>query len=169
MRQINVFIVSLLFVFLPLIHGAAEEPNTDAPGFNIGTYRDYLKLNKPLTFNEGVDFARNYLSIRELNHKNLTFGVYETDGYVVKIYSCPPCPEQSYCKPCQVEHVVISGNPSELSNYNDMTDNEVVVFTHDNSHFNLGQKYRFIFKVLNSKTVNQLSNNLQLIYSKEAK
>lgn len=101
--------------------------------------------------------------ISELNALNPPFGTYEVSGYVVKIYECPPCPEDARCKPCMPGHIVIAERRSRFAEYV-LTDKEMIVFVDDPGSLRVNRKYRFLIQILNVKSADQVLNNPKLIY-----
>ena len=63
--------------------------------------------------------------------------------------------------------IFISEQKKELTSYKlGMT--ELVVYVDDASQFKIGEKYKFLIKVLDAKNFAQITNNLQLIYYEKA-
>ncbi len=107
----------------------------------------------------------NWIDISELNDRQPEFGVYTVVGYVVKIYECPPCPPDAYCKPCMPPNIVISERNSELAQYA-LTNQELLVFTtqEQSDELRMDRPYRFLLQVLDVKTTDQAINNVKLIH-----
>lgn len=101
--------------------------------------------------------------ISDLNRLNPSYGTHEVVGYVVKIYECPPCPKEAQCKPCMPDHIVIAERRSRFAEYV-LTDREMIVFVDDVQGLRLNKKYRFLVRILNVKTMDQIINNPKLIY-----
>ena len=105
----------------------------------------------------------NFLSISELNQANLTFGTYETKGYIVRISTCLPCLEMAVCKPCEPDYIIISEKRT-LQKNSKLTDKELIVFVHDAREFRRGDKGWFLIQILDVKTMVQKLNNIKLVY-----
>ena len=110
-------------------------------------------------------FLDNFYSIHELNQKKLTFGAYHTEGFVVKKYTCPPCPKEALCKPCAPDNILISEKKIERETCNDLTEKDLIVFVDNAKRYRLGRKYRFLIKMTDVRTTGQAANNVKLIYS----
>jgi hypothetical protein len=107
----------------------------------------------------------NFYPIHELKQNNFTSGIYKTEGYVTKIYTCPPCPEGALCKMCMKDNIVISENNERIVNYSNLTENELIVFVSNAEQFKLNKKYRFTIKILAYKTTSEPLNDIELIES----
>lgn len=90
----------------------------------------------------------DFLSIGELRNKNVTSGNYNIEGYVVKIYTCPPCPKNAFCKPCASDHILISEDDN-ITTY----DKGVTVLVDNPKQFELNKKYKFSLEFLQSSNV----------------
>ena len=103
------------------------------------------------------------LSIHELKQLNPTSGSYSTEGYVAKIYVCPPCPAGAICKPClQDRHMVISEQKETLEQAA-LTDTEIEVFVNHPEQFTLGAKYTYVIQVTGAHTTGDSLNDVQLV------
>ena len=109
----------------------------------------------------------NFYSIWDLNKNNFSSGTYTTEGYVVKIYQCPVCREKELCKPCMGNNIIISEKNKLLNSYK-VGFSELIIFSDDVSQFKLGEKYRFLFQMLDAKTTSQITNNVKLVYFEKA-
>ena len=103
----------------------------------------------------------NFYSISELKQNNFNTGEFTTEGYVVKIYTCPICPAGYQCKPCMRNNLIISENNQFLANYA-LTNKELIVFTDNIQPFELGQRYKFTVKILDSKSTTEPINDIEL-------
>jgi len=103
-----------------------------------------------------------FRSISRLKAEKPSSGSFNTAGYVVKIYTCPPCPEGAMCKPCMRDNIVISEDKKLLSSYA-LTGREVVVFFSGRNNFRLGGRYRFSVKVLDHSTTAEPLNDIELL------
>ena len=84
------------------------------------------------------------------------------EGYVVKIYNCPPCPVGAVCKPCMEDNIVISDQRKLLETYK-LTENEMIIFAKNITQFKLGKKYRFLVKILTTRSTTEPINDIVLI------
>ncbi|MDD3083698.1 MAG: hypothetical protein PHP82_01615 [Candidatus ainarchaeum sp.] len=87
---------------------------------------------------------------------------YNIEGYVVKIYSCPPCPEGASCKPCMQDNIIISEKNFLLENYA-LSSTEIILFVENPKQFELGKKYVFSIKITNHNSTNELINDIDLV------
>jgi len=106
----------------------------------------------------------NFYTISEIKENNLSSGSYVTEGYVVKTYVCPTCPEGARCKACMQPNIVISENNVLLESYV-LTEKEMIVFTGnlDVSQLKLGSKYKFTIQISEYNTTGEPINNVELI------
>ena len=104
----------------------------------------------------------DFFRIHELKQNNFTSGNFNTEGFVVKIYTCSPCPPDALCKPCMRDNIVISENNNLLDAYS-LTDNELIIFTNNPKQFELGKKYKFSVKILDYKSTGEPINDVELI------
>ena len=99
----------------------------------------------PQTYPPSSNYA--FLSIHELKQRDHPSGSsYNTEGYVARIYACPPCPLGAACAPCMEEHIVISEQSKTLDS-GPPTDLDLVVFVKYSEQFTLGQKYTFSIRI----------------------
>lgn len=84
------------------------------------------------------------------------------EGYVVKISTCPPCPEGYLCKMCMRDNILVSENNVLTETYQ-LTDSNIVIFTEQTKQFELGKKYKFSIKILDYKSINQNLNDVEII------
>ncbi len=111
------------------------------------------------TYPESSDF--NFYSIRQLKGENLNSGTYNTEGYVVKKYECPPCPRGAMCKPCMEDNIVISETNKILDTYS-LASDEMIIFVKDPNQFELGKRYSFSVNVRQSKSTSEPINDVEL-------
>jgi len=100
--------------------------------------------------------------IHEIKQNKFSSGIYNTGGYVVKIYTCPSCPNGAQCKPCMRDNIVISENNRFLETYS-LSNKEMVLFAVNPKQFELGKKYQFSIKVLNYKSTGEPINDVEII------
>ncbi len=106
---------------------------------------------------------RNLYSVKELKKNDFSFGTYHVDGYVVKIYTCPPCLKNDLCKPCMPDHIVISDKKDRLKDYS-LTDAHMILFVDDVRDFKLGRKYRFLITISDVRSVDKHFNNTKIVH-----
>lgn len=108
--------------------------------------------------------ASNYTfyPIHEIKQNKFSSGTYNTEGYVVKIYTCPPCPKGAQCKPCMRDNIVISENNQLLEAYS-LSDKEMVLFASNPKQFELGKKYQFSIRMLDYKSTGEPINDAEII------
>lgn len=106
----------------------------------------------------------NLISIEEIYQKGITGGTYHIQGYVAKIYRCPPCPPEAACKPCMSDNIVVSQEKKAVDTYEELTEQDLIVFVDDPTPFEVGKKYQFLIQILDVKTANKKVNNVKLIY-----
>lgn len=104
----------------------------------------------------------NFYPIHELKQGNFTSGTYNTEGVVVKIYTCPPCPEGILCKPCMRDNIVISENNKILKTYS-LTEHELIVFVENPKQFELGKKYKFTIRISDYNSTGEPINDVELV------
>ncbi len=107
--------------------------------------------------------AAKFLSINEINEQQLDGKVVRTEGYVVKIFRCPPCPPDTFCKPCMPDNAVISTENSLLESYAELTEKEIIIFGIETGKLKKGKKYRFTLKITDRKTTGQSLNDTELV------
>lgn len=107
----------------------------------------------------------SFYPIHEINQNKLGPGAYITEGFVVKIFTCPPCPKGAQCGPCMPPNIVISEENKLLQAYH-LTDKDLIIFVKDTEyrkHFKLGKKYRFVIKILSYKHTSRSINDVELV------
>lgn len=106
----------------------------------------------------------NLYTIEEVNQQKLSFGTYHVEGYVIKNYKCPPCPEGAMCKPCMPHHMIISQDNKVYDYDVALTNKELMVFTSQDQILKENEYYRFLIQILDVKTSDHNINNVKLIY-----
>lgn len=112
------------------------------------------------TYPESSNFS--FYAIHDFKQKDLAPGTYDTEGYVVKRYECPPCPKGALCKPCMRDNIVISEKNELLDTYS-LSNTEIIIFASNPKQFELGKKYRFSVKILDYNTTGEPINDIELI------
>ena len=112
-----------------------------------------LTLPQPVSTAKTFPSASDHLSypIPELKEVSVS-GQYNTEGYVVFVSDCPPCPIGARCSPCPPNHVVISPSASIPDSARYPADGLVIVWNDgagekNRGQFQLGKKCRFSVSV----------------------
>jgi len=111
-------------------------------------------------------YQDNFYTIEEFNRRNFLYGTYYTAGFVVHLYDCNACKKDATCPPCSQDYIVISADNPILARH-DPSEKELIIFVDDANVFKRGEKYLFLVQVLDVKTIEQIANNLKLIYYKK--
>jgi hypothetical protein len=95
-------------------------------------------------YNNDLPFYR----ISEINQADLSPGLYNTEGYVIFISTCPPCPDGAVCETCLIDHLLISetDQPSNLTG-SKIRKTDLVLFADNVTQFKAGEKYRFTIRI----------------------
>ncbi len=151
--MISLILLSLMFVI------GASGCGTSQSGLlgNQSTGAEILKNNTAAS-----NSIPNLYSIHGLKQKNLTSGNFSVEGWVVKIYTCPVCPEGASCKPCMKDNIVISESDKLLGAYA-LTEKEMIVFSSNPGQFELGKKYRFSIKISDYRSTGEPINDIELV------
>lgn len=99
-----------------------------------------------LCFNPAVQAAPFY-TIAQINNQTLTQGTIRTEGYVAKLYQCPPCPMNAVCKLCGPPYAVIAQSAKTIGSLDEMAGTDLLVNTSFKDGLRLGQKYRLVLAV----------------------
>jgi len=158
MKPIHYLVIVLVLIVLVLgliilgnsgIPPSTTQPDSNISDSNVPTYSvpDY-----------------NFYIISWIKAKNFSSGNYNTEGYVVKIYTCPLCPEGALCKTCMQPNIVISENNVLLESYA-LTEKEMIIFIGDSdpNQLKLGSKYKFSLQITNENTTGEPINDVELI------
>jgi hypothetical protein len=86
-------------------------------------------------------------SISELKSAPPKSGRCWVEGYVAKVYVCPPCPEGKQCEPCDKPNVVLSATPKKLEAKDGASEADLIVYTPDAKSFVVGRKRRLKIKL----------------------
>lgn len=119
-----------------------------------------VNIQNNITYPKTSNFV--FYPIHELKLNKFNSGTYNTDGYVVKIYTCPPCPKGSQCKPCMRDNIVISESNKLLEVYS-LSDKEMILFANNSKQFDLGKKYKFSIKILDYKSTGEPINDVEIV------
>jgi len=112
--------------------------------------------------NSAADNATHKLTVSELKIQNYTSGIFQIEGFIVKIYACPPCPSGAMCKPCMRDNIVISESNKGFGDYL-LSNTEMIIFTNITSQFELGKKYLFSINITHAKSTGDSLNDIELI------
>ncbi len=125
--------------------------------------REYLYSVTKKKTNHSISTS-DFYSIHELKQKNISEGSYNTEGYVVKIYTCPQCPTNAMCKPCMRNNIVISEDNLTLEAYS-LTENDLIIFTSNSNpkQFELGKRYTFSINITKYKSTSEPINDIELV------
>lgn len=130
----------------------------------IGGYLVYIQLSqneeRQRTYPSSSDYSS--VSISQLKETNQTSGNFNIEGYVVKIYTCPPCPIGAYCKMCMRDNLVISEENKILESYS-LTNKDLILFANNPKQFDLGRKYKFSVKILEYKSTGESLNDIEVV------
>lgn len=120
------------------------------------------EIKPPLpTYPPSEDFE--FLAIHELNMLKPSSGYYNTEGYVAKIFNCPPCPAGAACIPCMEENIVISEQDKTVETYI-LTNMDLIIFLQNPGDlFKLGDKLQFSIRVRDSRTTTGSMNDVELV------
>jgi len=106
--------------------------------------------------------AGDFISIGEINKKKPDSGIFETRGFIARIFTCPPCPPEAQCKPCMKDNILISEKNKYLETY-DLTERELIVFTNEAKTFSKGKEYKLKVKITDVKTTTADLNDIELV------
>ena len=126
-------------------------------GTKIGQNANNIKISHA---NSSADAI--FYPIDKIKQNNLAAGTYNTVGFVARIYTCPPCPKSAMCKPCMRNNIVISMDNQILKSYS-LTGRELLIFVTNPKEFELGKKYRFTIKILEDKSTEEPTNDIELV------
>ena len=107
-------------------------------------------------------FSGKRIKINQLKKQKPEKGSFIVQGFVVKIYICPPCPPKVYCKPCLGNNFVLSEENKSLNDYN-LTDKDLIIFTSNPKKLVKGKKYQVKIKITNQKSTSEPLNNIEMI------
>lgn len=145
------YILIIVFILVIIAGGVYYFWNKQQHGENTG-----VNITYPQTSNY------TFYSIHEIKQNKFSSGTYNTEGNVVKIYTCPPCPTGAQCKPCMRDNIVISENNQILETYS-LSDKEIILFADNPKQFELGKKYQFSIKILDYKSTGEPVNDAEII------
>lgn len=103
-----------------------------------------------------------FFPIHEIKRKALGPGEYRTEGFVAKVYVCPPCPPGAMCKPCMRDNIVISERKAALAGYN-LSEREMMLFTRGSGVFEVGRKYVFTFRITEGRSTSEPINDAEIL------
>ena len=104
------------------------------------------------------------LTIQALKESNPQDGFFDVEGYVAKIFSCPPCPVGAECMPCMPENIVISEKMGTVEAYSSISASEMIIFVQNPEDiFTLGEYYHFSIRVMDYRTTDEPINDVELL------
>lgn len=106
------------------------------------------------------------LTVNEIHQLAPTSGTFTIVGYISSRFTCPPCPEESVCKPCMPDNVIVSETYDPNTKYTDHA-NHVTVLLPSNkkpeeTELTVGQRYELTITVEPSATMNFGLHNFKL-------
>ena len=119
----------------------------------------FKKIEESSSRSSAVD---PFYSISQIKRGMIPDKIFYTEGFVAKIYSCPPCPEGALCKPCMRDNIIISENNQPLSEYH-LTEKELIIFVSNPNQFQLGKKIKLLVMMSDRKSTSDLINDLELV------
>ena len=130
----------------------------------IGGYLVYVQLSQNEERQRTYPPASNYdsFTISQLKEMNAPSGNFNTEGHIVKIYTCPSCPLGAMCKPCMGNNIVISEENKLIEGYS-LSDKDIILFANNPKQFELGKKYTFSIEILGRKTTGDSLNDIEII------
>ena len=87
--------------------------------------------------------------IADSQNDSLKAGQYNTEGYVIDVFSCPPCPAGAVCMPCTPDAIIVSETSIE-------TEKQLRIEAENLGQFKIGQKYTF------SITIDEITKDISL-------
>jgi len=104
------------------------------------------------------------ITIQELKQRNPASGSFDVEGYVAKVFSCPPCPAGAACMPCMPENIVISEQLKTIEAYTSITSSEMLIFAQNPEQlFTPGERYRFSIQLADFRTTDEPLNDVELV------
>lgn len=103
-----------------------------------------------------------FFPIHEIKEGALPPGEYRTEGFVAKVYVCPPCPPPAMCKPCMRENIVVSEGKVRLDAYR-LTEREMILFVRDTLPFRIGRRYRFTIRITEGRSTSEPINDAEVL------
>ncbi len=104
-----------------------------------------------------------FYPIAQVQQKTSGGGMFETEGYVVFVSVCPPCPAEAVCALCPMPFIVISGKNKKIKYADEMSANDLMLSTGRGGDFILGKKYRFKIKADVFKQPGEHQNRMELL------
>lgn len=85
-------------------------------------------------------------AIGELKNGAIAPGVFEAEGYVVHLITCPPCAQPGTCAPCPPDSFVLSEQPRYSGNAK-LEDHEIAIIMAKPRSLAEGKKYRITLEM----------------------
>ena len=109
----------------------------------------------------------NIYTIKELNSNTSSIPrKFFAEGYVVYVYSCPPCDGGVFCSPCRKPFIILSENKNyDYSMGNNLGREEILVENESPNYSNLEltRKYQFEVSAQNNSNTNIIKNEFTLV------
>lgn len=118
--------------------------------------------NNARTYPTNSDSDIIFYPVNNIKQNNLVSGTYNTEGFVAKIYTCPPCPKGAMCEMCMRDNIVISMDGKILESYS-LSEKELIIFAENPGQFKLGKKYKFTIRILDYKSTGEPINDVELV------
>lgn len=125
-------------------------------------YAAYVRQAQSINTQSAAPYPPALYQIHEIKQQKLGPGTFNTEGYIVKTYTCPPCPAEAECKPCMRNNIVISEYGERINSYS-LPDTAMILFTDDPKQFAFGTKYNFWIRILDSSTTNEPINDVEIL------
>ncbi len=93
-------------------------------------------------------------------------GTFVVEGFVAKVYTCPPCPPGAMCKPCMGDNVVLSDAPAPIADYAGLGARDLIVFVPSRADLDrlaVGRRVRLTVRARGTKTTSRPMNDLELL------
>lgn len=132
-------------------------PNTASSSAEV-IVADAVIPSKTLESGDGV-----FASIENFKTSKPQQRVYVFEGYVVKKYTCPPCPAGAQCKACMKNNIVVSDTDMTMGPSYTLTNAEVIIFTQEADRLELHKKYRFKVRLTDKRSTSEPINDLELV------
>ncbi len=157
----------ILLMFISSCLCFAQIKSCDRNISEVNSNKSFAEINIVKSKNTPTN-AEKFLKISQINKEKPNKGTFKTEGFVVKIYTCPVCPPDSMCKPCMGNNIVISEENKNLESY-DLTEKDLIIFTDKSESFTIGENYYFNIKITEQHTTSSDYNDVELLSSEMIK
>jgi hypothetical protein len=128
-----------------------ENPCNCPDDCNIKNEKKYSSPNYPTEIKDEYPFY----TISQMHDLNTT-GIFNTEGYLVYLSYCPPCPKDAECTICESPNIVIS----EKNNFTKCKETELVVDIlvpdldpNIYNKFELDKKFKFTLEIIKPQEI----------------